>query len=80
METQKGSSSFNMRLVQVSIDAEDEPIAREATLRLRTQQDQDTLLKINRQLMEIHIDGRLMVSVPSPLSPPFHFLYLFPVV
>lgn len=67
METQKGSSSFNMRLVRVSVDGEDEPVGRDATLRLRTQRNEAPLLTSNRQLMDIHIDGRMMVSFFSNL-------------
>lgn len=74
METQKGSSSFRMRLARVSVDGDDEPIAREATLRLQDQQDQGPL-HTTRKLMDIHIDGKLMVGIPTSLilSPPFSF-------
>lgn len=70
METRKGSNTFRMHLARISIDGVDEPVGREATLCLRTQQDQTTIPNTSQQLMDIYIDGRLMVSLPAP------FLYL----
>lgn len=71
METHKGSNSFRMRLARVSVDGDDEPIAREATLCLRTQEQQTGVPNICHQLMDIYIDGRLMVSLsalPCPID------------
>ncbi|KAJ4392977.1 hypothetical protein N0V93_002181 [Gnomoniopsis smithogilvyi] len=60
METQKGNSSFRMQLARVSVDGDDQPIAREATLCLRTQQAQTMLPGFHHHFMDIYIDGDLM--------------------
>lgn len=65
METRKGSSTFRIHLARISIDGVDEPVGREATLCLRLQQDQTTIPNLSQQLMDIYIDGRLMVSLPA---------------
>lgn len=67
METRKGSNTFRMNLARISIDGDDQPVGREATLILRTQQSETKLPSPIQQLMDVYIDGRLMVSLIGSL-------------
>lgn len=63
METKKGSNTFRMPLARISIDGTDQPVGRDATLCLCTQQDETETPNTSKQLMTVHIDGKLMVSL-----------------
>lgn len=67
METRKGSNTFRMHLARISIDGTDQPVGREATICLRTQHDENKVPNTGQQLMDIYIDGRLMVRFPDSL-------------
>ncbi|PSS03374.1 hypothetical protein BD289DRAFT_192293 [Coniella lustricola] len=57
MEVRKSQVGHNLRLLQVTVESALQPIARDATLRLRTQST-----PTSSHFMEIHIDGRIMAQ------------------
>lgn len=70
METKKSKAGHNLRLLQVTVESASQPIARDATLRLRTQS-----APASSHYMEIHIDGQIMVGGISP-TPNIAFSFL----
>lgn len=72
MEPNNSIYAFNASLDRIEIDARNHPFAREATLRLNKQnqppaksvplESTAALFPSISHLMEIHVDGRLLVS------------------